>query len=258
MGPSEILLGIAFPVLIGIGTGVALTQVLPWEFWAARGCFIASALIAAGFIAYWLWPEVGESVLWRMIVAALMGAILLPTLIFLLHWVDLREDYTSTRLYPASSPMPSLPPGCEAPPDALIIFLGSNVAWASRMPHTVIEMSDDSVLQISRDNDELAIKVLKIFDDRGDIIARIENGDFWVRNDIRKTRTRNSLTVYDHSDQEVLNLNFLNKKAISVLGNFGHPRVAYSIKISPESLVAGGMTMTGSCFGENNVDFAVR
>lgn len=261
MGVAEILLGIAFPLLIALGAGVAMTDASWGEFWFARGCFIAASLDALGFATYWLWPELGRPLLWRLSIAALFGAILLPILIFALHWVDVREDRTLRQLFPGTEPLPALAAKCKVPADALMVSFGSNLGWATNMPHTIIQMGGDPILSIDRDraSASLIITVLRIFDDRNDIIAKIDKDGFWVRGDTRMKRPdRSSLIVFDHNDSEVLNIRFLNPRAISVTGIFRHTHVRFPVILTPEYMEINTNKLIGNCMGEAKTDIVIQ
>ncbi len=166
-------------------------------------------------------------------------------------------------LVPAHRPTPPLPPGLNAaqiPKDALKVFLGSNVAWATRMPHTVLTMAGEPMITIDRKkgHDELVVTVLRIFDDRNNIIARIDADGFWVENSTRKKRPdSHTLVVFDHTDTEVLRITFLNRTTISVTGIFRHASLARPVIVTPEYADLGGPRLTGNVFGENASDIAV-
>ena len=90
MGPTEILWGVAFPIFIGVGVALAVSDACATEFWVARLCFIVAALAVSGLTIHWLYTAY-----WllsrKMIVGAVVGAILLPATIGALFWVDYRE-----------------------------------------------------------------------------------------------------------------------------------------------------------------------
>ena len=120
----------------------------------------------------------------------------------------------STQLAPSDIPTPKwVQAKCLVPKDALIVLWGSNVSWSTeRMPHTIIQMGPDRMLTIDRakDGKSLVVTTLRIFDDRNNIIARIDEDGFWVENSSRKKRPdASTLVVYDHNDTEVLNVKFL-------------------------------------------------
>jgi hypothetical protein len=68
---------------------------------------------------------------------------------------------------------------------------------------------------------------LKVFDDRNDSIAHIDEDGFWVQNSVRKKRPdQSTLVVFDHNDTEVLRIHYLNPRAVSVEGIFRHPKIS--------------------------------
>ena len=76
----------------------------------------------------------------------------------------------------------------------------------------------------NKDDSSIIITVLRIYDDRDNIIARIDENGFWVAATVRKKRPdQSTLIVFDHSDIQILRIQFLNPQAILVEGLFRHP-----------------------------------
>src|SRR5712691_11178047 len=90
VGAIEILLGVAFPLFVGVGVALALSDASVAEFWVARLCFIVASLDLAGLTVYWLctvdWP-----ILRRLIIGALIGGITLASTIGAMIWIASRE-----------------------------------------------------------------------------------------------------------------------------------------------------------------------
>jgi hypothetical protein len=254
MGVAEALFSVAFPVLIGLGAAIALTDASVGEFWVARGFLILAALDMAGLSIYWLWPEFTKPILWRLVAGALVGAVLLSATIFALYWVGVRENRLSTKLVAGNQPTPLT--RCYIPNNAFAVFYGSNVSWTTRNDvQTIVKMAGDQMLAMSRSEDGRTgfITALKIFDDRGDIIARIDQDGRWVRSDTRYKRPDPStLIVYDHYDVEVLNIKFLNSKALSLTGIFRHPKSSNITTITDQYMTAGPIRFMGGCSGNTN------
>ena len=121
MGPAAILLGVAFPVLIGIGVALAVADSNEIEFWVARACFMLAAFDAVGFTVYWLWAA--EKVPnWKLITGALIGAVAILSLVYGLKWIDYREDRVIARLFPGNKATPAVP-DCRIPDSAVAVFL---------------------------------------------------------------------------------------------------------------------------------------
>ena len=171
------------------------------------------------------------------------------------------EALASKILKPGNEPIPPHAALRRVPDKALMVFLGTNLAWATRMPHTVLMMGGEPMIAIDRhqNSNQIVVSVLRIFDDRHNIIARIDEGGFWVENSTRSKRPDpHTMQVYDHNDVEVLRIVFLNPRAISVTGVFRHRDVAVPVIVTANNAVVGGMTMSGSAFGESRrADIAV-
>jgi hypothetical protein len=173
-------------------------------------------------------------------------------------------DLTSNEgvLKPGASPKAKLPDHCNPPDGALTVVYGTNVSWSTVFPHTIIEMGGLPMLVVDRDsNGFLKITTLRIFDDRDDIIARVDEEGFWVQNTIRRKRpNENTLIVYDHNDDQVLKLQYLNSSFLLIEGILRNKLTSPSfIVITQENMkiMPMNMTMTGNCFGNNRVDITI-
>jgi hypothetical protein len=252
MGVTKVVLSVVLPVFIGSGIALVLNDAMTLAFWIARLCFIAAATDVLGLTVYCLWTG-NSHVSSRLIIGAVVGVIVIPALVVALQWVDVREARNSTKLMAGKTPTPALPTQARVPQDALMVFLGSTIAWATRMPHTVVEMGSDKMLVIDNDKsgNRLVVTVLKIFDAGNNIVARIDEQGFWVANSIRIKRVDPStLVVFDHGDMEVLRITFLNPRALSITGVFRHAGLR-TVSITPEFLDIGGMRIVQSSLGES-------
>lgn len=252
-----------FFIAIGMGTGFAMNSADSIGYLVTKTCFVAAALIAVTLVVYWVVSS-RQALPWNVAIPALTGLIAVPSLVVGLQWMQGVELLLSTRLLPGDGPTPSLPPSISndaLPATALKVFLGSNLAWTTRMPHTVLMMGGEKMIEINQDSSgNLVVSTLKIFDDRSNIIARIDEEDgFWVENSTRKKRPDPStLVVFDHTDREVLRIKLINKKSLSVTGIFRHPGVKQSVVVTPETMKIGGVTISGGAIGESgSADIAV-
>ena len=96
MGPTEMLLGVAFPIIISVGVALALSDASAAEFWVARGCFILAALDIAAFTLYWL-RSWNRPLAPKLIVAAFLGAFALAGTVGAVSWVDFREALKNSK-----------------------------------------------------------------------------------------------------------------------------------------------------------------
>ena len=89
MGPIDILLGVAFPLLFGTGVALVTAGDGTAEFLASRVCFVLAATDVAALVIWWLYSSENSS--WKMTVAASIGIIVILGLPQMLKWADSRE-----------------------------------------------------------------------------------------------------------------------------------------------------------------------
>jgi hypothetical protein len=258
MGPAAILLGVAFPILIGIGVALAVADSNEIEFWIARACFAVAAIDALGFTVFWLWSA-ERFVTWKTAIGAVIGAVTVVALAYGLQWIDYREDKAATKLVAGTKPTPNPPPGCVIPENALAVFLGSSVAWSATFPFTILDMGSINMMSVDKvaNKNELIINVLRIYDDHTNIIARIDSDGFWTDPGIRRKKVdKSTLVVYDRADNEVLRAEFINPRTLYIHGIF-RDRRGVSVKVTPDEIIfPGNNTLSSACFG--NVRVAIR
>lgn len=251
MGSEAISLGIAFPILVGIGVALAVSDANGIEFWVARGCFILATVDALIFVVIWLWSTESLAVP-IAILGVLIAGVTVVALVYSLRWVDYREEKGLTKLLPGSKERPQLPPRCIPPADAMVVLFGTNAAWGSKFPYTLLDMGGVKMLEINKSpgKSQLNITVLRIFDDRGTIIARIDENGFWVAPDMRQQKpNRSTLVVYDRADQQALKVEFVNPNTLYVEGIFRDHRGA-AVQITPDRLILpGNNVFAQGCFG---------
>ncbi|WP_316184793.1 hypothetical protein [Bradyrhizobium sp. SZCCHNRI1003] len=89
MGPIDILLGVAFPLLFGTGVALVTSGSGTGEFLAGRACFALAALDLATLLVWWLYKT--EHASWKMTLAAAIAVAGVLGLPQLLKWADDRE-----------------------------------------------------------------------------------------------------------------------------------------------------------------------
>ncbi|SRR5216684_702009 len=167
-------------------------------------------------------------------------------------WRSSGEEETEYHglLKPADEPMPDNP--CrEIPSNALTIFLGNSAAYSSKSPHTVIEIKGKPVLSFERIGQEIAVNA-QVFSKDGRIVAEIKRNEFFINpnNYFRRERPdAHSLRVFDQTGRNVLDVRFINQRAIRFLGIFNHP--VHEVLISQTE----GFFKNTVCMGENGKDF---
>jgi hypothetical protein len=107
MSPIEILLGVAFPLLIGVALALAMGSGSATEFVIARIAFVAAVLDVTGLIVWWLYNS-GFS-WWKATSGFVIVGASVITLPALLRWIDAKEvaateqpDVTLRFVYPAT------------------------------------------------------------------------------------------------------------------------------------------------------------
>ena len=89
MNPVAILLGVAFPVLVGLATALAMGSGGATEFWIARIAAIAAALDLVGLTIWWLYKS--DFTVINSVIGAVLGVCVVLLLPAVLKWVDAKE-----------------------------------------------------------------------------------------------------------------------------------------------------------------------
>jgi hypothetical protein len=254
MGFVEIWWAVGFPIFlaaVGVGTTYAMIDSTSAEFWIARIAYIIAGFDVAGFVTYWLWAVLKWPSAIRLVLGVLAGPLLLLGLTVIIEWVDLQEARLSATLTPRNVETPLIPATCKVPKGAFMIFMGSNLAIAAKMPTTIVRIGGQEMLAIDMSaNQRLIIKTLRIFDENNDAVARIEDEDVWTAPSVRHEKPDPStFVVYDQNNAEVLRISYLNIQAVSVRGQF-HGENLPPLVIGDDKVQWGDKTFVDSCFGD--------
>jgi hypothetical protein len=255
MDTNLILWAIGFPVLLallalGVGVGFAMTSSESTGFLVARICFCLAAFDVVAMAIYWALAG-DRSLLQSIVIPAVVAIVAIPGLVIALRWLGSLEIQLSTQLYPGNQTL-ALPFKDDAPPGALKVVIGSNLAWTTKMPQTVLMMRGEKMIEIDKKDgkNQLVISTLRLFDDRDNIIARIDADGFWVENSTRSKRPDPStLVVYDHSDNEALRIVFLNQTTLSITGIFRHAGVPRPVVVTDDYMDMSGMRLSHNILG---------
>jgi hypothetical protein len=157
---------------------------------------------------------------------------------------------------------------CAMSANSFLIFLDDGaVSSASKFPHDVFRFDNRAVLSIDKNKGDNLLLNFQVFDDRGDIIARMpqsksDANSYWVRPDSRMERKDPStLSVFNHKDQLVLDVHYLNFSAVKIAGTFRAPaNPSRQVIISGNSMrtPAGTFVTTEGksiCFTDSGMDF---
>jgi hypothetical protein len=136
--------------------------------------------------------------------------------------------------------------------DAFELKIGPSAFFVGSYNKTVFNIAGQNIFALTEQKvGSIKISLLRVYDDRNNIIVRIDENSFWVDAGVRKKRPdKSTLKIYDHNDDEVLNMRFHNKHVVSILGVFRY--LGRIIKITPDLIQAGqppgGMVRDhGSC-----------
>ena len=233
--------GIVVPALLGAGgavIGVTLeSQLGPWLVGAAGLWMSITILLDHGIR--------------RKLVGVVLSSI---TTLLAIAWIesvitDKQLKETEGSLIAANLPMPLS--DCPVPQDALAIYIGSNVAWATSFPHTVFRSNGYDLLVLDRDLAGGIVVTAKIFDDRQNLVAEIVKNHFLASNYASHfgRPDRSSLIVYDHLDVPALEIQFLNDRAISIpLAQIRAPG-GRALRVTTDSVFIGRSILSHVCAG---------
>jgi hypothetical protein len=237
-------------VLLGLGVLLAVAGLMVDDIVMVAVLLSLAAILGC----YAAWAHQGRGILFKasvclVIVVATGGAFTRMYVRF--EQKELTENIGT--FVPANEPRPQIPYDCLIPSDALAAFWGSsNVMWADHTPYMVLVMRGQPifVLDRKRDGKSLSIKILKLFDDRGDNIVHIDPDKFWVRPDVRLERPdKSTLIVYDHTDSEAIHVRLMNSNTLYLTGTIRYPG-AIAITITDDAVSYGNiMTTHDSCMG---------
>lgn len=140
----------------------------------------------------------------------------------------------------------------EIPESAVIIFLGNSVSWTRSFPHTVLQHKDENIIVLGKDGENLWVTA-KFFGENGKIICQLVKNRFHLnwRNLWRIERpSRSKLVLINDKAQEILNVEYINKRAVRILGDFYSLGGAH-IVIRPDWQSLGGAKMSACISGDN-------
>lgn len=147
------------------------------------------------------------------------------------------------KLYPAHDPITSINtayPISRTPESDLKIVLGKSLFWTSTQSQVILMMANEPMIAVARNGSDnsLIVTIIRIFDDRNNIIARLDEDGFWVEPNARMKRPdKSTLVVFDHNDHEVLRIRYANRLTVCITGIFRHSGIAGDLEITPEKML---------------------
>jgi hypothetical protein len=167
---------------------------------------------------------------------------------------ELSASYGS--LIPAGAPSPLS--NCSIPPGAVAIYAGSSAVWSTGFPFAPISIGGYVPLTIDKNSKGELLVNATIFDDRENLIAKIENSQYIATNYSShfKRADRSSFIVFDHSDKVALQVRFVNDVAVQVSGIFHSPKGGRTVVVTDDNIRSGKVDISGYCTGNAATGFA--
>jgi hypothetical protein len=201
--------------------------------------------------------QLGNSLKIAVGVGLVLGSVLTTAYVIKKALLDTQGPAYGT-LIPANDPMPEH--WCNGKVgNRFRVYFGDYLVVINGFPNKVLSIGKEDMLVIDKNKaGHIIIKSLLVFD--GDrLIAKVDENS-WQVDSFKKTENRSTLIVYDHLDDEVLRLSFLNQNAIRLSGIFQHPKSQTKVvtRIGSQLNMPGSQRDT-NCFVGNSkyaVDFS--
>jgi hypothetical protein len=145
------------------------------------------------------------------------------------------------------------------PKEALAIFLGNTVFYASKFPPIILRVGGQDILVINKKNNAVTISA-KFYSRDKKIVAELKENKFFINpNNYFRVEypDESSLIVYDQEGIQILNVDYLNKTAIKLLGTIYIPN-RDTIVIGEEAQKFGNMNFSNCSFYNNGVDISLQ
>ncbi len=232
--------------LDGLGIIAILLGVVGWNvddiLWLTVCIFLAAAAVCVIILTH-----IELKLIVRLVLSVVTLIVSYSILDYLKNRIDQRDLARNEGiLYPGNLPMPHS--RCQIAQNEVALFAGNNVHKGQHFNNTILMIGGEEIIGVeAAEGPALKLRVLRIFDDHDDIIARVDQNRIWLHPNARKSRPdRSTLIVYDHKDVQVLNLKFLNPRAIAVTGIF-RARGMSTVVITDRGIEANGFTAAGDC-----------
>jgi hypothetical protein len=228
-------------------------------FWAGGVVFPTICLCLAGTMVVYVIAGHDELAWKQRVAMCVLAAVLDLAVVSYLYKVNLarilREQVAPLDAATLPSPVSR---NCPIPKGAVAIYLGNSASVVTKFPHVVFRAHSEDVFVIDRDSAGLLIS-FKVFDDRGNAVARLERNIFLAMNPTSHVErpSRSNLIVFDDRGSKVLDVQFLNPQAVKITGLLRYPGVDPVI-ISEKYLGTGGSISPPACRTGTDADFLFK
>jgi hypothetical protein len=178
-----------------------------------------------------------------------------------------QEKATDEWLIPGNEPTPQMPcvgydsvhhtvvadANRPVPEDHLALFYGGSVSIQKLFPRIFLRVADIPRIIVDKNADGQIAVTLDIFDSSGKtLIARIEKNHFKLQPngyfDSEFSSDKSRLNVTDKGGQRVLDIHYLNEKALVLDAILFYPGLSEPIVIEKDSLTVAEKKMYRNCF----------
>lgn len=145
---------------------------------------------------------------------------------------------------------------CPTPPDAMALYLGNGGSWAKFFPHTVVSSDGEDLLWLEQGTSNSIEVSARIFDERGELIARLERNQFTPTAAASRIKRpdRSTLEIYDHKDRQVLRIHFDNYRAMEITAILHSSSGRKSLVIAKDGIFINGTVINQLCTGNSRYD----
>lgn len=161
-------------------------------------------------------------------------------------------------LYPANDPTPETECG-KIPDQAILLLFGNSAAYSDGAQVNLFAVGGQPVLWVTKSDDRLLLNGTFRAPD-GKELVEMSDGKFLINphNTLPfKRPDRSTLLVKDEYGRTIVNIRYLNKRTIKLLGEYQYSPTAKFIIRDSEQII-GGLRMSHGCFGNNWVAIGVR
>lgn len=155
-------------------------------------------------------------------------------------------------LTPGNDEMPATP-GFAIEPDRKAAFVGNMVTTfpIDLKSFSLIQMGGDNILSVEW-NSPLGIVInAELRNENGELVATITKNVFhsYAPNDYTVTSDEHSILILNSKDGIILNVRYLNPRAIKAMGVFNHPR-SPTVRVEEGRFFIGQQEISGQVYGK--------
>ncbi|WP_157096247.1 hypothetical protein [Methylosinus sp. R-45379] len=174
---------------------------------------------------------------------------------------EAKKEINSGYLIPAQDDIPENPCG-NITENSVVLLYGSSASIASKFPHSIARINGKSVAIFNmNENGNIYIDLDIESADGRKIVSIIKNSFSINTNNYYSIERpdRSTIIVFDRQKTRVLDVRYLNEKAIRVLGTFRSD--GHTIIIEQKSTIVDGFRLSRTCVKsaiEDSVDFNIN